>query len=142
SFNFNTGVAALMEFLNFLSTNRDKAGAAGDLWRKAIHELIVVMSPMTPFICEELWHRMNFPGETVFTQQWPTWNEDDLILDTVEMVVQVKGKIRARITLPAGASKEEIEREALSDEKIMTILGGSEPRRIIVVPGKLINIIP
>lgn len=142
SFNFNTGVAALMEFLNFLSTNRDKAGAAGDLWRKAIRELIVVMSPMTPFICEELWHRMNFPGETVFTQQWSTWNEDDLILDTVEMVVQVKGKIRARITLPAGASKEEIEREALSDEKIMTILGGSEPRRIIVVPGKLINIIP
>ncbi|MCK4506380.1 MAG: leucine--tRNA ligase [Candidatus Aegiribacteria sp.] len=142
SFDFNTGVAALMEFVNFLSANRDKAGAAADLWGKAIRELIVVMSPMTPFICEELWHRMKFRGETVITQQWPTWNEDDLILDTVEMVVQVKGKIRARITLPAGASKEEIEKKALSEEKIRKILNGSEPRRVIIVPGKLVNIIP
>lgn len=142
SFNFNTGVAALMEFVNFLSANREKAGSAVDLWRKAIRELIVIMTPMTPFICEELWHKMGFPGETVITQEWPTWNEDDLVLDTIEMVVQVKGKIRARITLPADASKEEIENKALSDEKIRKILNGSDPGRVIIVPGKLVNIIP
>ncbi len=142
SFAFNTAVAALMEFVNFLSSGREKAGAAGHLWKDSIRKLLVLLAPMTPFISDELWERLNFPGDTVFKQEWPSWDENDLILNTVEMVVQVKGKIRGRITVNTDAGDDEIKTEALSLLKIKEILGGREPGRVIVVPGKLVNIIP
>jgi leucyl-tRNA synthetase len=141
-FAFNTAVAALMEFVNFLSANREKAAEVGDLWRESIGKLLVVMAPMTPFISEELWHSAGFPGDTVFHQAWPCWNEDDLVLDAVEIVVQVKGKIRGRMMLPPDISGEEMQRRALELDRIADILDGREPRRVIVVPGKLVNIIP
>ena len=141
-FAFNTAVAALMEFVNFLSANRGKAGTAGEFWRGAIRQLVTVMAPMTPFISEEIWHRMGFPGESVFFEEWPCWVESDLELDTVEMVVQVKGKIRARITVTSDATEDSIRQHALAEEKIAEILAGKEPRRVIIVPGKLVNIIP
>ncbi len=142
SFAFNTGVAAMMEYLNFLSANRERAGAAGSLWKDSIRKLLVLLAPMTPFISDELWERMNFPGDTVAEQEWPSWNEADLVLDTVEIVVQVKGKIRARMRVPSETSADELQKRALSLDRIEELLGGSEPRRVIVVPGKLVNIIP
>lgn len=142
SFKFNTAVAALMEFVNFLSSRRGESASASASWRAAIRDLLTVMAPMTPFVAEELWHRLEFPGETVHRQPWPDWSEDDLQRDTVEMVVQVRGRIRARITVDADASEEDIRRAALSQERIEAILNGEAPRRVIVVPGSLVNIIP
>ncbi|MCD4774574.1 MAG: leucine--tRNA ligase [Candidatus Aegiribacteria sp.] len=142
SFAFNTAVAAMMEFVNFLSANRERAGTAGEFWRDSIRKLLVLMAPMTPFISDELWERMNFPGDTVFRWEWPSWDEDDLILDTVEIVVQVRGKIRGRIRIATNASTDEIEKKALSLDRIEEMLGDKEPRRVIVVPGKLVNVIP
>ncbi len=142
-FQFNTGVAAMMEFLNFLSASRGKAASAADSWRKAQKEFLTVLAPAAPFVTEELWHALGFGGEneTIHTQSWPEWVEEDLVKDTVEIVVQIKGKIRDRISVPAGASREEIEKIALSREKIQDYLKGSVPRRVIVVPGRLVNII-
>jgi leucyl-tRNA synthetase len=142
SFAFNTAVAAMMEFMNFLSANRERAGATGMLWRDSIRKLLILMAPMTPFISDELWERMNFPGDTVCRQEWPSWDENDIVLDTVEIVVQVRGKIRSRIRIDTDASTDEIEKKALSLDRIKEILGGNEPRRVVVVPGKLVNIIP
>jgi leucyl-tRNA synthetase len=141
-FAFNTAVAALMEFVNFLSAGRERSGACRETWRGAIRQLITVMAPMTPFLSEELWHAMGFPGESVLLQEWPCWNEDDLILETVEIVVQVRGKIKARITVPVGAGEEALSAAALSADRIPELLDGRPPRRVIVVPGKLVNIIP
>jgi leucyl-tRNA synthetase len=141
-FAFNTAVAALMEFVNFLSADRDKAGTCSDLWRDSIRKLLILLAPMTPFLSEELWQKMGFPGETVIMQEWPGWIEEDLMQDTMEMVVQIKGKIRARIAVATGASPEEIRNRALGHERIRSILGGTEPRRVIIVPGRLVNIIP
>ncbi|MFO8183269.1 MAG: leucine--tRNA ligase [Candidatus Aegiribacteria sp.] len=141
-FAFNTAVAALMEFVNFLSAARDRAGTAGPLWRDSIRKLLVLLAPMTPFISEELWHRMGFPGDTVTRQEWPEWNEEDLVRDTVEIVVQVKGRIRARMMVSPEASEEDMRERALGLERIEEILEGRKPRRVIVVPGKLVNIIP
>ncbi len=141
-FAFNTAVAALMEYVNFLSANRERAGAAGSLWRDSIRKLLVILAPMTPFISEELWHRMGFQGDTVSHQEWPGWDEDDLIRDAVEVVVQVGGRIRGRMMLAPDASQDEMRRRAMDLERIAEILDGHEPRRIIVVPGKLVNIIP
>ena len=142
-FQFNTAVAAMMEFLNFISANRDKAPAAAADWRKAQREFLKVLAPAAPFITEELWHRLGFGDgqETIHQGSWPVWNEGDLVLDSVEIAVQVKGKIRDRIQVPSGATKEEIEKIALSREKIQEYLQGAPPRRVIIVPGRLVNII-
>jgi len=141
SFQFNTGVAAMMEFLNFLSVNRGSASSAKATWRKAQREFLSILAPVAPFVSEELWHALGFPGETVHKQPWPQWNEQDLVKDTVEIVVQIKGKIRDRISVPAGASKQQIEEIALGRDKIKKYLNGAVPRRVIVVPGRLVNII-
>ena len=141
-FAFNTAVATLMEFVNFLSSSRDRAAEAGELWQDSLRKLLVLLAPMTPFIAEELWHRMDLPGDSVFLQSWPEWNEDDLVRDTVEMVVQVKGRIRGRMTVPTDASEEHMRKCALELDRIEEILQGRPPGRVIVVPGKLVNIIP
>ena len=141
-FQFNTAVAALMEFVNFLSAHRGKAIDTGGLWKKALAQTLLLLAPMAPFIAEELWHRLGLPGDTVHMQKWPTWDEGDLKMDTVELVVQVKGKIKGRIEVPVDAREDQIREAALSLDRISEILKGSEPRRVIVVPGRLVNIIP
>jgi len=140
---FNTGVAAMMEFLNFLSANRGKAGSVPAAWRKVQKDFLELLAPIAPFVAEELWHILGFgsPEDSVHTREWPVWIEDDLVKDTVEIVVQIKGKIKDRISVPAGASSAEIEKIALGREKIQDFLQGSVPRRVIVVPGRLVNII-
>ncbi len=140
-FAFNTAVAALMELVNFLSAQRDRAGAAGIYWREAVRDLLVMLAPMTPFMAEELWHQVGFPGKTVHRQPWPDWDEEDLVLDTVEIVVQVNGRIRARVDVPSDASEEQLREAALSHGRIRELLGDSEPERVIVVPGRLVNVI-
>ncbi len=143
SFQFNTAVAAMMEFLNFISANRDRAPSAPAEWKKAQRDLLLVLAPGAPFIAEDLWHRLGFgeEGESIHTEKWPGYNPDDLTLDTIEMVVQVKGKIRDRIMVPAEATREQVETAALAGEKVQEYLKGAPPKRIIVVPGKLVNII-
>ncbi len=142
-FQFNTAVAAMMEFLNFISANRDRASSAPAEWRKAQKDFLLVLAPAAPFITEDLWHRLGFgeEGESIHTETWPGYHPEDLILDTIEIVVQVKGKIRDRIMVPAEATREQMERAALAGEKIQEYLKGAPPKRIIVVPGKLVNII-
>lgn len=140
-FQFNTAVAALMEFVNFLLASRKSAERAGGLWRESLKQTILLLAPMTPFISEELWNRLGFEGETVHRAEWPEWVEEDLRLDEVELVVQIKGKIRARIKVASDASREEIEKAALEQDRIKEILSGKIPNKIIVVPGRLVNII-
>lgn len=143
SFQFNTAVAAMMEFLNFLSANRSRAAGAAESWRKAQKDFLVILAPCAPFISEDLWHSLGFgeSEETIHNQKWPEWVESDLEQDTIEMVVQIKGRIRDRIVVSADASKEDIEKIALGSDKVQSLLQGTEPRRIIVVPGRLVNII-
>ena len=142
SFQFNTAVAALMEFINFMASHRDEAGGAAAEWDTARRDVLVLLAPMAPFIAEELWHRLGYPGETVHRAQWPVVSEDDLAQDTVEIALQVMGKLRGRITVPSGADKAAIEALALLNPRIVEILSGAKPRRVIVVPGSLVNIIP
>ena len=145
SFQFNTAVASMMEFLNFLSANRKKASSAKETWCNVQAEFLTILAPMAPFIAEELWHELGFgdstKNETIHEQNWPIWVAEDLVQDTVEIVVQVKGKIKDRITVPTNASKDEIEQIALGRERIIKILNGAAPRRVIIVPGRLVNII-
>jgi leucyl-tRNA synthetase len=117
------------------------AGKAGGLTRDQLHRFVRVLAPFAPHLAEELWHRL---GEqpSVAHADWPTWDEAMLRDDEVELPVQVKGKVRSRVVVPADADAKAIEAAALADPKIAEILGGAAPRKVIVVPGRLVNVVP
>ncbi len=144
TFQFNTGVAAMMEFVNFLASEREQAGACLHTWREALRSLLVMLAPMTPFISEELGRSCGFvrEGETIHRTAWPEWVEADLARETVELAIQVAGRVRARLVVPVDAPDDEVGKAALAVDRIREILGGKEPRRVLVVPGRLVNIIP
>jgi len=130
---FNTAVAALIELNNALV-------ALEAVPRVVAESFVVMLAPLAPHIAEELWTRMgNEPS--VMRVAWPTLDESKLATDEVEVVLQVNGKVRGRVTVPAGADREAVERAALSDANVLRHIEGAEIRKVIVVPGKLINIV-
>ena len=142
-FHFNTAVAAMMEFVNFLAEHQEKTPAAErdrPGWARALRAFVQLLHPFAPHITEELWQDLGGEG-SILTAGWPAWDEAALARDQVEMVITVNGKVRARITVPASASQEEIRAMALSQDRIQALLQGNEPRKVIVVPGRLVNVV-
>ncbi|MCC7157426.1 MAG: leucine--tRNA ligase, partial [Bryobacterales bacterium] len=137
-FHFNTSIAALMELTNelYLLESGMSAGAR----TAACRDLTLMLAPFAPFAAEELWELMGRQGP-VFKQPWPQCDEALAREEEIEIPVQVNGKLRGRITLPATASKEEQEAAALAGEKVRTFIAGRPVVKVIVVPGKLINIV-
>ena len=112
----------------------------GSITEDAIETLILVMSPFMPHAAEQMWRNI---GRETFTlrESWPAFDESKTASETVTVVVQVASKLRARIEVPAGAGKEELESAALAEEKVRESLAGRQPRKVIVVPGRLVNIV-
>ncbi|PKZ65184.1 leucine--tRNA ligase [Gordonia terrae] len=133
----NTAVAKLTVLTNHLTKNFEKSGAPRD----AVEPLVTMLAPLAPHIAEELWHRLGH-DTLVVRASFPVADEAWLVEDTVEIPVQVKGKVRSRITVPADADEDTVRATALADEKIVAILDGAEPRKVIVVPGRMVNIVP
>ena len=139
-FEFNTVVSALMELLNSMREAK-AAGAVGTAaWEEAQDYYLRLMAPITPHIAEELWERSGKPY-SVHEQPWPMWDEKAAKEDEITLVVQINGKLRERIKVPAGLSDAEAERKALESETIQTALEGETPKKVIVVKGKLVNIV-
>ncbi len=134
-FHFNTAIAAVMEYLNYLYSVELTA-----IPRQAIERLILIVSPFAPHLAEELWRRAG-RKESTLAEAWPTWDEAKIASDTVTVVVQVNGKVRDRIEVAAAAAEEAVKAAALGSEKVRAALGGKEPRKVIMVPGKLVNIV-
>jgi len=142
-FHFNTAVAAMMEFINFLTEQLEKTPPDDrDVhgWARALRAFVLLLHPFAPHITEELWQDLG-GSESILTAGWPAWDEAALVRDQVAMVVTVNGKVRARITVPAAASEEEIRTTALAQERIQSLLAGKEPRKVIVIPGRLVNVV-
>ncbi len=142
---FNTVIAANMELLNSLSkfseANLQDKQPQGVAVRQEAFELIVLMlSPIVPHLCHELWHVLGHT-EAIVDVAWPEIDKSALEQDTIELVVQVNGKRRGSIEVSANASKDEIEQEATSNHQIQRFLEAKQIRRVIVVPGRLINIV-
>ncbi|NOX21157.1 MAG: leucine--tRNA ligase [Nitrospirae bacterium] len=139
-FQFNTAIASLMELYNELSSFRADTDDDLTVMRFALKNLLLMLSPFAPHVAEELWELI---GEkpSIFNQPWPTWDEEAASEQQIELVVQVNGKVRARIMIPVGLSDTEIKELALSDERVKKYTDGKELRKIIVVKGKLINIV-
>jgi leucyl-tRNA synthetase len=137
---FNTAIAANMELVNTLSKFTD-ASANGKAIRQEILESIVLMlSPMVPHICHQLWHDLG-RSENLLLMPWPVVDESALTQDLLELVVQVNGKLRGKIAVAATASQEQIQTIALADAAIQRFMEGKPAKKVIVVAGKLVNIV-
>lgn len=136
---FNTAIAAQMELVNELYKSKEN-GLKGESWQFTLESLIKLVAPFAPHIADELWQQLGHDG-SVHVASWPTWDDALLIEDTVTIAVQVNGKLRAELTLAKEVSKEDIETAALANERVQEFMAGKEPKRIIVVPGRLVNIV-
>ena len=131
----NTAVAKLIEYTNHLTKqHRDS------IPRAAVEPLVLMLAPLAPHLAEELWQRLGHPTSLAHGP-FPVANPDYLVEDTVEYPVQVNGKVRGRITVPAGADADAVEAAALADEKVQTSLAGATPKKVIVVAGRLVNLV-
>ncbi|HEY7650145.1 MAG TPA: leucine--tRNA ligase [Methylomirabilota bacterium] len=132
---YNTAIAALMEYLNAVRQGGRRAN------RAEVEPLVQLVAPFAPHIAEELWERLGHAGSLFDGGTWPAWDPAKVVTDTVEIVVQVNGKVRGRLVLPRGASAETAQAAAVADETVGRILGHAAIRKIVVVPDRLVNIV-
>ncbi|MGD2026545.1 MAG: leucine--tRNA ligase, partial [Anaerolineales bacterium] len=140
SFEFNTIVAALMELMNEMYKAREQGAYGSPVWEEAVDIYIRMMAPVAPHIAEELWARQGKPY-SVHQQPWPEVDEAAAKEDEITLIVQVNGKLRDKITVPVGISEEKAEALALASETVQRFMEGKEPRKVIVVQGRLVNIV-
>ncbi|MDX1688164.1 MAG: leucine--tRNA ligase [Candidatus Promineifilaceae bacterium] len=140
SFSFNTAVAALMELRNAIMDARDGRNVSAAAWDEAVDGLLLLLAPVAPHIAEELWARRG-NAYSIHEQPWPEWDEEIAKEETITLVVQVNGRVRAKVDVPAGISNEEAERVALAEENVQRWLDGKTPKKVIVVPNRLVNIV-
>ena len=141
-FNFNTAISTMMELVNALYAYKEAAKELNaGLVYEAISDLIKMMSPFVPHITEELWRGAIDANSSVHEQSWPECDEEALKVDNVEIVLQVNGKVRGRLTVPAEATKEELEKIAMADANVQAHIGEATVRKVICVPGRLVNIV-
>jgi leucyl-tRNA synthetase len=139
TFSFNTAIARLMELTNALSKAKP-AYWESDLWDESVATLLLLLAPATPHLAEELWSKLGKPY-SIHQQAWPTWDEAMLVVETVEIPIQVNGRVRGRITVPAGADEETLKNTALADENVQRYLEGKEIVKVIVPRGQIVSIV-
>lgn len=137
---FNTAIAANMELLNTLSKYDEKGDTARALMQEALESVALMLSPIVPHIAQELWAELR-PGTDFLTQGFPNVDQSALVQDEIELVIQINGKLRGNITVSKKADKAEIEKLALTHPSVLRHLEGATPKKVIVVPGRLINVV-
>lgn len=137
AFSFNTAVARLMEFVNAMYNYEANVAKKNAIYKDCAKDLVLLLAPFAPHFCEELWEMLG-QKYSVFNQAYPTFDPAAMVLDEVELAVQINSKMRAKVTVATSASKEEIEKAALEAVKDQL---ASAPKKVIVVPGRLVNII-
>jgi leucyl-tRNA synthetase len=137
---FNTAIAANMELLNALSRFEDGSEQGRAVRHEALELVVLMLAPIIPHASHRLWKELGH-GEMVATVAWPQVDSSALIQDSVEMVVQVNGKLRSKISLPVGADQGAVEAAALADETVQRFIQGKPVRKVIVVPRKLVNVV-
>ncbi|MFA7368725.1 MAG: class I tRNA ligase family protein, partial [Kiritimatiellales bacterium] len=142
AFHFHTAISTIMELMNAideLKVDTASSDQAKAVFRDAIEKVIVLISPFAPHIAEELWKELGHTGG-ILSAKWPEVVEAALHRDEIQMALQVNGKVRGQITVPSTATKEEIEKLAVTDEAVLKWSEGKTIKKVIVVPGRLVNI--
>ena len=138
-FNFNTAISSIMELVNEMYKYRD--GEINEaLYGTAVRNLVVMLAPFVPHVTEEMWEHLEQEG-SVHNQMWPEFDESALVKDTVEIVVQINGKIKEKMNIAGDLSREEMQKVAMEDEKVKALTEGKNVVKVIAVPNKLINIV-
>jgi leucyl-tRNA synthetase len=143
---FNTAIAAMMEFTNdvykcgYRISTEDVSFVTAFLSKSQFERFVLLLAPMAPHIAEELWQRLGHK-ETLAYEPWPTFDEKMIAEETLELPVQVNGKMRGRISVPADADEEAIVAAALADEKVAKFTEGKNVIKKIIVPGRLVNLV-
>ncbi len=140
AFKFNTMIAALMEFTNYLQKAREVGAVKSPAWREAIEAFALMLAPSAPHLAEEMWARIG-KSYSIHQQQWPQWDPKVVAEEMFTLVVQVNGKVRDRIELPANISEAAAKDAAFKSESVQKYVEGKTPRQVIYVPGKLVNIV-
>lgn len=139
-FNFNTGISAIMELVNFMYKYKEGKDFNPELFKQAIHKLVLILAPFTPHVCEEMWSGLG--NETsVHLEAWPIVDEKVLVRDVVEIVVQINGKVKFKVDVENGLSKEELEKSLFEKEEVKNLIQGKDVIKVIAVPNKLLNIV-
>lgn len=139
-FSFNTAIASIMELVNEMYRYKELEDINVGLLLDSAEKLVIMLSIFAPHICDELWEAMG-GKESCFSVRWPEADEAMLVRNTAEIAVQLNGKLRSRLSVPAGASDEELKKLALEDEGVKALIEGRTVVRLIAVPGRLINIV-
>jgi leucyl-tRNA synthetase len=139
-FRFNTMVAALMEYTNYLTKAKEASPVDAGAWREAMDTLLLLLAPSAPHLAEELWQRSGRPY-SIHNQQWPEWDAALAAEEEITLVVQVNGKLRDRIPVAVDIGEEEAKELALSSEKVRAHLEGKQVQQVIYVPGRLVNVV-
>jgi len=139
-FGFNTAIAALMELINEMYKYKELDTRNDGIIKEGIETIITILAPFTPHMGEELWEMIGKEG-SIFDISWPKFDEKALVKDEVEIVVQVNGKVRAKLSIDADMSKDDMEKAALENEKVKASIEGKAVVKVVAVPKKLVNIV-
>lgn len=137
---FNTAIAAVMELMNAIGKLDDNSEQAHAVVQESLELVVLMLSPITPHICHQLWQTLGHQ-QAVTDAQWPAVDEAALKQDKIELMVQVNGKLRAKVAVPADAGQEAVEAVAFAEENVQRFTEGKEIRKVILVPGRLLNIV-
>lgn len=137
-FHFNTAISSLMEYVNYLIDVNAKVAEKDR--QAAIRILVLLLAPFAPHLCEELWEKIG-NKRSVFDQSWPSYDEEIAKEEEITLVIQIDGKLRKKLTVPANLSQDELKKIALEEKRIQELLEGKEVKKVIVVPDKLVNIV-
>jgi leucyl-tRNA synthetase len=137
---FNTAIAAVMELLNEIGRAERESPQGRAVVHEALEIVTIALSPIVPHVCHALWRALGH-AEALIDVRWPEPDASALAQATIELVVQVNGKLRGRVNVPVGAHEEQIRAAALADENVRRFVGEKAPRKIVVVPGRLVNVV-
>jgi len=137
---YNTAIASAMGTLNDLYKYKNEFLVKDDTWQQALEAMVACIAPFAPHIADELWFQLGH-HMSVHKDTWPKFEAKYLETDEITVVVQINGKVRAELSVPKDASREQLEASALESDRIQQILNGKKPIRVVVVPGRLVNIV-
>ncbi|HXF95999.1 MAG TPA: class I tRNA ligase family protein, partial [Gemmatimonadales bacterium] len=136
--NYNTAISAMMEYVNALREAEQQGGPGAG--RDAMEPLVIMLAPYAPHLAEELWEVLGH-DTTVFAARWPSYDERLARAEQVELVVQVNGKVRSRLTVPPGMAEADVVKLALSDQAVKKFVNGKPLKKVIFVPDRLVNLV-
>ena len=139
-FSFNTAISSIMELVNELYRYKQHAEINEPLFCAAVTRLVVILSPFTPHICEEMWSALGHT-ESLTEVGWPAYDESALEQDTIEIIVQINGKLKEKMQIASGLDRAALEEQVRANEKVQALIEGKNVVKTIAVPDKLVNFV-